>query len=240
MRKPSPALWATNQLAHEHPGELGAFLTAVDHLRKAQLGRGAGDVGPAAVRQRNALDNLVALAAEILSRAHLGTTPAVLRRVSDTLLGAAADTDARERLRRSQLLDEHTAPGFEAFAGMAPASRQERPMPPRENPQREVRAVAPPPEHKRAAERDVRAARVAAATLEREATRLRQRAEKSAKVVERLRARLLQAEARLIQQRQAADDAARAAASSPPSIRDAFRRGREQGGTGHSPSSHPH
>ncbi|HLQ24168.1 MAG TPA: hypothetical protein VK132_13220, partial [Gemmatimonadales bacterium] len=38
LRRPSPALWAVNQLAHEHAGELGAFLTAVDQLRIAQLG----------------------------------------------------------------------------------------------------------------------------------------------------------------------------------------------------------
>src|SRR5437899_3641963 len=38
-----PSLWAVNQLAHAHAGELGAFLTAVDQLRTVQLGRGGDD-----------------------------------------------------------------------------------------------------------------------------------------------------------------------------------------------------
>src|SRR5712691_7389181 len=97
LRRPSPALWAVNQLAHEHAGDLGAFLTAVDQLRTAQLGRGGSGVNQAATRQRNALDNLGTLAAGLLARTHLAATPSVLQRVSATLLGAAADKDARER-----------------------------------------------------------------------------------------------------------------------------------------------
>jgi len=50
--------------------------------------------------------------------------------------------------------------------------------------------------------------------LEREADRLRQQAEKSAKVVERLRAELREAEEMLARQRQAAGEAARSAAQS--------------------------
>jgi len=130
LRKPSPALWAVNQLAHEHTGELGAFLTAVDQLRKAQLGRGGGGVNQAAARQRNALDNLGTLAAGLLVSAHLPATPVVLQRVSATLRGAAADTDARERLRHGRLPEELSAPGFEAFAGMARAGRREPATPP--------------------------------------------------------------------------------------------------------------
>jgi len=139
--------------------------------------------------------------------------------VSATLRGAAADTDARERLRRGRLIEEHAAPGFEAFAGMAPAGRREPATPPSatgEEPQhREPRAPQPSRAHKRAAEREARAsereariARIRAATLERDGTRLRQRVEKSAKAVERLRERLREAEARLAQQRQAANQAA--------------------------------
>jgi len=211
LRRPSPALWAVNQLGHEHAGELGAFLTAVDQLRTAQLGRGGGGVNQAATRQRNALQNLVALATGILIAAHLAATPAVLQRVSATLLGAAADTDARERLRHGRLTEEHAAPGFEAFAGIAPAARQERPAPAREKPQRKRRARPPSREQERAAERDARAAGVRASKLEREARRLRQRAETSAKAVERLRAQLRESEERLTHERQAAEEAERSA-----------------------------
>jgi hypothetical protein len=201
-----------NRLAHEHAGELGAFLTAVDQLRTAQLGRGGGGVNQAAARQRNALDNLGTLAAGLLVSAHLPATPVVLQRVSATLLGAAAAMDARERLRHGWLTEEHAAPGFEAFAGMTPVARPERQAPPpREQPHREPEARPPAREQERAAERDAQAARTAAAKLERDASRRRQRVERVAKAVERLRVQLGEAEARLAEQRQAAEEGARSA-----------------------------
>ena len=205
MRRPRSSGSGSRHRRSGHAGELGAFLTAVDQLRKAQLGRGGGGVNQAATRQRNALRNLVALATGILIAAHLAATPALLERVSATLLGAAADANARECLRRGQLTEEHAAPGFEAFAGMAPAARHERPAPAREKPQREPRVRPPSREQERAAERAGRSARAHAAKLERDASRRRQRVEKAAKAVERLREQLREAEERLTHERQAAD-----------------------------------
>src|SRR6266849_1888416 len=149
MRRPRSSGSGSRHRRSGHAGELGAFLTAVDQLRKAQLGRGGGGVNQAATRQRNALRNLVALATGILIAAHLA--------------------------------EEHTAPGFEAFAGVAPAARHERPTPAREKPQREPRVRPPSREQERAAERAGRSARAHAAKLERDASRRRQRVEKAAK-----------------------------------------------------------
>jgi len=202
LRKPSPALWAVNQLAHTHADELGAFLAAVDQLRKVQLGHAGPQIAAAATRQRNALENLVTLASGLLGRAHVVTTPAVVRRVSDTLLGAAAAQDSREPLRRGRLAGELPAPGFEAFSGITPANRPARPAPPK---------PAPAPESP--SPREARAAKAEAAQREREAARRRQRAEQSArrvakatKVVERRQRQLREAQARLEQQRAAAEE----------------------------------
>src|SRR5262245_22637205 len=37
LRRPSAALWASNQLAHTEPEQLGAFLGGIARIRKTQL-----------------------------------------------------------------------------------------------------------------------------------------------------------------------------------------------------------
>jgi len=124
LKKPTPALWAANQVAREQRAAIGRLLTTVERLRRAQLG-GRADVREATDAQRAALDELTRAARARLEAAELRATPNVLARVSATLLGAAVDPDARDDLRAGRLTAERAAPGFEIFAS-APRARLTR------------------------------------------------------------------------------------------------------------------
>jgi hypothetical protein len=123
LRKPSAPVWAINQLARAEAGAITRLLDATDALRNAQLGRDrGGDPGARAVAQRTALEQLVDRAAALL-HPHGSDVPADTRaRLSASLLGAAADRDLREDLRRGRLDRELKAPGFEVFAGARPVT----------------------------------------------------------------------------------------------------------------------
>jgi hypothetical protein len=114
LRRPSPALWAVNQLARSGRRDLATLVEAVDRLRRVQL-RDPRAAADALRAQRAALEALVARAGDLLRGADLAASPAILRRVSDTLMGAAADRDHARLLRRGALTAELAAPGFEAF-----------------------------------------------------------------------------------------------------------------------------
>jgi len=117
LRRPPPALWATNRLAHVEPGPLGAFLDAVHETRLTQL-RDPRAAAAALRRQRAGLDTLVRRAGEILAAHGYRATPATQRRIADTLLGAAANGDHALALREGRLTGELPAPGFEILAGV--------------------------------------------------------------------------------------------------------------------------
>ena len=116
LRRPSAPLWATNQLAHEDPKRLAGFIDSVERVRQTQL-RDPRAGGEALQRQRAELDALVAQAGDLLARQGHRATPATLRRISDTLLGAAVDRHRAQELREGRLTQELSAPGFEVLAG---------------------------------------------------------------------------------------------------------------------------
>jgi hypothetical protein len=64
-----------------------------------------------------ALESLVGRGREVLTAAGLTASQQALRRLSDTLMGAAVDGDHGDALRRGELTTELPAPGFEAFSG---------------------------------------------------------------------------------------------------------------------------
>jgi hypothetical protein len=116
LRKPSIALWAVNQLAGVDRTALASFIDAVERLRRTQL-RDPHEAGNALHAQRAALDALVMRARDLLERSGLTASRSLLRRVADTLLGAAIDRQRADALRRRALTEELPAPGFEAFSG---------------------------------------------------------------------------------------------------------------------------
>src|SRR5262245_53378174 len=102
LRRPTAALWATNQLAHADPKRLAALVQALGRLRGAQLRdpRGAME---ALQRQRAELKGLVELAGERLKREGYGLTPATAHRISDTVLGASLDRRLADDLVHGRL-----------------------------------------------------------------------------------------------------------------------------------------
>jgi hypothetical protein len=116
LRRPSAPLWAANQLAHSDAERLDAYLEGVREVRRSQLHdpRAAAE---GLARQRRELHHLVRRAGELLARHGGRATPDTLRRISDTLLGAAVDADRAGELRHGRLRHELAAPGFEVLAG---------------------------------------------------------------------------------------------------------------------------
>jgi len=115
-RKPSAPLWAVNRLATREGRSLTALFDAVARVRKTQL-RDPRAAAEALRAQRAALDTLVTRGKQILTDAGLAASQPALRRLSDTLMGAAVDQDHAKALRRGELTEELHAPGFEAFSG---------------------------------------------------------------------------------------------------------------------------
>jgi hypothetical protein len=224
LRKPSPALWAVNRLASTERKDVAAFLEAVDRLRRAQL-RGPATAADALRAQRVALQALIDRSRALLERSELKPSPAVLRRIGDTLMGASVDREHATALRRGQLTTELPPPGFEAFGGAGVIGAPLRLVRTREAP-----VAAATPERRSDSRRpaaDERQRRLEAERVEREAAERREReaaerlereaAERGRSVsqLEResaeARARLAQIDRRLRDARRAARDAAKAA-----------------------------
>ena len=120
LRRPAAPLWAINQLARLDPKRLEAFIDAVAQLRRTQI-RDPRAVADAMRHQRAALDALLEAARAHLVEHGLGAGPETLRRISNTLQGAAVEREHADDLRRGRLSEELAAPGFEVFAGTTPA-----------------------------------------------------------------------------------------------------------------------
>src|SRR5206468_5436708 len=95
---------------------LERFLDAVDRRRRTQLSdpRGAMEAMRA---ERVQLEALVERAEHALAEAGYSASADARRRISDTLLGAAADRHHAEALTHGRLTEELHAPGFDALTG---------------------------------------------------------------------------------------------------------------------------
>jgi hypothetical protein len=121
-RKPTVALWAANQAARRAPAVVTRLLHAVDRVKTAQLA-GRPELRDAMEAQRTSLEELVGAARQAIGAAGLRVTQEILGRVSATILGAAIDTEGRVDLRAGRLLQERSAPGFEAFGDAVDTTR---------------------------------------------------------------------------------------------------------------------
>jgi hypothetical protein len=113
LRRPPLSAWAVNQLVRERTPLLRDLWKAADRLRKAHGGK--GDFKAALDAEREALDALVASAAELLERVEHAATGATLQRVRATLQAAAADAEVRRRIEEGTLAEDLEPPGFEAL-----------------------------------------------------------------------------------------------------------------------------
>src|SRR5207244_669246 len=104
LRRPSAPLWAVNQLSRHARPALERFLDAVDRLRRTQLSdpRGAMEAMRA---ERVQLEALVERAEHALAEAGYSASADARRRISDTLLGAAADQHHAEALTHGRLAE---------------------------------------------------------------------------------------------------------------------------------------
>jgi hypothetical protein len=136
LRKPSAAAWTVNQLVRTQRSDVAALFDAGDELQRVQsellAGRGdAGTLREAARRERQAVEELAAVARGLLSSEGQEPTSATLDRVSETLHAAALDEEARGLVRDGCLERELRQVGFGAGGlaggpGAAPPSRGSR------------------------------------------------------------------------------------------------------------------
>lgn len=210
LRKPSAALWAVNRLATTERQSVRELFDAVARLRRSQL-RDPQAAVEALRAQRAALDKLVARGRDVLGAAGLPASQQALRRLSDTLMGAAVDRGRGEELRRGELTAELPAPGFEAFSGARVAASPRL---------RLVRSPGPPPPR-----RDQPAAARRAAVAERrlEADKLARQAADHARDVSQLEAERSSARTQLAELDQRLRAARRAARQATVSARRARR-----------------
>ena len=174
LRRPTPALWAVNRLAAEEPKAMEALLDAGKKLASAQrtlLSR--GDREPMREAESELRDAVLALVER--GEALLGKVGAGLdRRIGDTLRAAAtADEATRKKLAAGQLERElEPSTGFE---GGTPLPRRR------------------PPKKSKPSAAEAREAKLRAAAAAREEKRKAKLREK----LERLRAKVAEAEAAL-------------------------------------------
>jgi len=122
LAKPSPFLWATNQLARLDAERVAHFVDVVRRVRQSQL-RDPRTAAEGMQTIRAELAALAARASEVLTKAGYRVAAAGTARIANTLLGAAADAGLVDDLRHGRLAAELVAPGFEVLAGVDPGRR---------------------------------------------------------------------------------------------------------------------
>jgi hypothetical protein len=124
LAKPSPFLWATNQLARLHAERVAHFVDLVRRVRQSQL-RDPRTAAEGMQTIRAELHTLTGRAIEVLTRAGYRVPASGAARISNTVLGAAVDDGLVDDLRHGRLAAELAAPGFEVLAGAVPGRKLE-------------------------------------------------------------------------------------------------------------------
>jgi hypothetical protein len=179
LSKPSVPLWAVNQVARREPDKVQKLLELGGELRRAQAG-GRGDVRTLSEAERDAVQELVADARNVLEQEQRPASDATMQRIAQTLKAAAADKDMGAQLARGALTEELEPTGFEIFAGLAPARRQTK--------------AQPKPDPKIELRKRLREARAEARDRARAADQAERAAERSRRDAERARAQADEAE----------------------------------------------
>jgi hypothetical protein len=218
LKKPTPPVWAINQVARQAPAAIRGLLDAVARLRSTQERRGSDALDDATRQEREAFARVVELVRQRLTEAGSRDAPDTMARVTATLRGAAVDPSRHDDLRQGTLTEELHAPGFELFAGGRPpdetAERVEEPVArgrrdetaeARRERERRERAD----EARRVAESEVSDWRRRTEELDRVLAARRKAVAEARRTVEELRERLAAAQARLGEDERAAEQAQR-------------------------------
>jgi hypothetical protein len=235
LGKPSAGAWAINTVARERPDLRDELLAAGDAVRDAQdeavAGHGAGALREATARQRQAIDAVIAAAAE-LAPGGRKLSRTILDRLRGTLQAAAGDDAVRDAIARARLVKEAESGGAWPFGGdeapePAPARASRKP--------REKPAPDDDREERAAREREARERRkeLEAALAEARAERRARDRElaRSERHAERATKRLEEAQAALDDAREEAEEATaelRAARDAADEARDHAARIEEQ------------
>ena len=185
LPRPTPVVWAINQVAHLDRAAVDRLLSAADQLKQAQLGRAITDLPRSAKPYQDAVAALVERSLAHLEAAGRPTTAATRNRLTGTILAAAADPDLREPLRNGQLTREQAAAGFDVFRDALPALRVVQ-APSTSRPGGRLDSVPPPPARDGEAIRRRAEARVRLATARTDLTRAESRARELANVATEL------------------------------------------------------
>jgi hypothetical protein len=127
LPRPTPVVWAINQVAHEDRAAIDRLVTVADQLRRAQLGRAPTEMPASAKTYREAVQALVERSVTYLKEAGRATTAATRQRLTQTLMAASTASALRELLREGQLSREEVATGFDVFGDARPALRVVKP-----------------------------------------------------------------------------------------------------------------
>jgi hypothetical protein len=206
LGRPPISLWAANQLARLVPKQLADFIDLVRQVRRQQLAdpRAAAEVVQA---QRSGLTALTNRAAEAMTKAGYRPSPSALRRISDTVLGAAVDGRRSEDLRHGRLTAELPAPGFEVLEGGISRSELRVLRGGRAQPRDKELAAARQAREEAEREREAREAEAS----RREAVQRAEAAERAKREVQDLERQLADARRRRLAAQRDADAAARRA-----------------------------
>ncbi|MFC4628187.1 hypothetical protein ACFO6V_08075 [Promicromonospora alba] len=103
LRKPSVAAWVINQVAREHPDEIGALASLGDELRAATQDRDRARIRALDHLRRERTDALVRVVREAGEVGGRSVSSAVLDRMTETLTAAVMDPDAAAVVRAGRL-----------------------------------------------------------------------------------------------------------------------------------------
>src|SRR5258708_22198962 len=125
LRKPSVALWVTNQLGKESRQKVDVLVDAAQKLKRAHASSDTEGLRDAMREQREALEALAQAAAALAQKIGARPTQELLRRVQDTAQTAASSDP--QALREGTLAEELLPAGFDALLGTKGAPARPRP-----------------------------------------------------------------------------------------------------------------
>ncbi|GAA1697565.1 hypothetical protein [Fodinicola feengrottensis] len=103
LRKPSVAAWLANQLAREHPAEIGELLELGGHLRRAHARLDGRQLQQLSKDRQRQVQGLRKLGQALAGTSGQPASEATLRQLEESLVAALADPEAAEALRAGRL-----------------------------------------------------------------------------------------------------------------------------------------
>jgi hypothetical protein len=199
LRKPSVSAWALNQVTFSEPEAVERLIEAGQGLREAQqrlLEQGErGALREAVTREREAVEEVVALAEQHLREGGHPLGATVEGKLRDTAHAGALDDEVAGELRSGRLVHERVVSDLGLAGAQAPGQRPVRrhaPRPPRLS-ARETRKLEALRRRVEQAQRARDEARADLRDAEREAKEARHAAERAERKLERARAKAKEA-----------------------------------------------